>query len=76
MGGVYELEKLAGTKRSLWTSAEGALHAKGLNHRGRRETAATEVRAKGAAEPYSAGPFGFARGRTPLLFQNLDDAES
>ena len=47
---------------------QGSLYAKSLNHEGHRETGATEVRAKGVAEPYSAGPFGFARGRTPLLF--------
>jgi hypothetical protein len=28
---------------------------------------------EGLQKPYSAWPFGFARGRTPLLFRILDD---
>jgi len=40
-----------------------------LGTRGHRKTGATEVRAKGGCRALFDLAFGFARGRTPLLFR-------
>jgi hypothetical protein len=60
-------------RRYTTNFGQGSLYAKSLNQRGTERQGQQRCERRGLQEPYSAWPFGFALGRTPLLFRIFDD---